>query len=155
VSTNTRTGKWGTGAIEEISKQLQVELPGLRGYSSTKLKYMRIFYEKWVDVFEPNRQLLTIEVTSLTNRHLASDDFNKNMFDAFLRTGFTHHREILAKCKSINERWYYILRCANEFWSVEKLIEHIKADNFSHEGALPNNFELTIPNEKQAARAVR
>ena len=171
VSTNTRTGKWGTGAIEEISRQLQVELPGLRGYSSTKLKYMRIFYEKWVDVFEPNRQLLTAEITSLPNRHLASDDlqrmeyainrhlpsddFNKNMLDAFLCTGFTHHREILAKCKSIDERWYYILRCANEFWSVEKLIEHIKADDFSHEGALPNNFELTIPNEKQAARAVR
>ena len=28
VSVNTRTGKWGTGAIEIISRQLQAELPG-------------------------------------------------------------------------------------------------------------------------------
>lgn len=32
VSANTRTGKWGTGAIEEISSQLQAKLPGLRGF---------------------------------------------------------------------------------------------------------------------------
>ncbi|MBR6060214.1 MAG: hypothetical protein IKP58_18765 [Victivallales bacterium] len=43
VSFNSRKGKWGTGAIEAISKRLQVELPGLRGFSARSIKYMRTF----------------------------------------------------------------------------------------------------------------
>ncbi len=47
ISENTREGKWGTNAIETISRQLSIELPGLKGYSATNLRYMRIFYEAW------------------------------------------------------------------------------------------------------------
>jgi hypothetical protein len=42
VSENTRSGKWGVGAIEAISKQLQSELSGLRGFSPTNMKNMRV-----------------------------------------------------------------------------------------------------------------
>lgn len=54
ISIRTRKNIWGTNAIEIISEQLQKQLPGLRGYSTTNMKYMRIFYETWCDVI--NRQ---------------------------------------------------------------------------------------------------
>jgi len=117
VSENTRSGKWGTGAIESISAQLQQELPGLRGYSATSMKYMRIFYERRAQVLEPNRQLATDdlpETMALTIRHLPSDELNDVQKNAFVRVGFTHHREILSKCVDVDERWYYIQRCATE-----------------------------------------
>ncbi len=47
VSENTRSGAWGSDAIDAISKQLLKELPGLRGFSETNIKYMRLFYENW------------------------------------------------------------------------------------------------------------
>ena len=47
VSENSRTGFWGKGAIEQISSLLQKELPGLRGFSATSIRNMRIFYEEW------------------------------------------------------------------------------------------------------------
>jgi len=47
VSEHTRKGFWGTGALEYISEQLQRELPGLRGFSATNIRMMRIFYEEW------------------------------------------------------------------------------------------------------------
>lgn len=47
VSTNTRKGVWGTGALEAISSRLRQLLPGLRGYSPESLKLMRKFYEGW------------------------------------------------------------------------------------------------------------
>jgi hypothetical protein len=47
MSENSRNGKWGTGAIEAISEQLSRELPGLRGFSPTNMKNMRIFFEEW------------------------------------------------------------------------------------------------------------
>ena len=47
ISENTREGKWGTGAVDSISRQLRAELPGLKGYSERNLLLMRQFYESW------------------------------------------------------------------------------------------------------------
>ena len=44
VSANTRKKNWGKGALTAISEQLRKELPGLKGFSATNLKNMRIFY---------------------------------------------------------------------------------------------------------------
>lgn len=158
VSENTRTDQWGTRAIEQISKQLQVELPGLRGFSPTNIKYMRLFYEKWQPSFEPNRQLpsddLSPHMGNLAIRQLSTDELASKDMDAFLRVGFSHHTEILSKCDSLNERWYYIHNCAVGFWTVESLKYHIRAKDFEKYGTAPNNFELTIPDEKQVSRAV-
>jgi predicted nuclease of restriction endonuclease-like (RecB) superfamily len=74
---------------------------------------------------------------------------------AFCRVGFSHHREILRKCKTSEERWYYILRCADEFWSFRALKNHLNADDYTVYGSLPNNFAPTIPDEKTALTAVR
>jgi predicted nuclease of restriction endonuclease-like (RecB) superfamily len=173
VSENSRNGKWGTGAIEAISDQLQSEMPGLRGFSPTNMKNMRIFYDEWNQTLETNRQLPTVDLQtpganrqsataeldfdpiSLTIHHLPSDELEPDDKAAFLRIGFTHHREIIAKCKSPDERWYYIRKCASEFWSVEALKSHLKAGDYKRFGALPNNFSLTLPDTESAARAVR
>ena len=54
ISENTREGKWGTGAVESISRQLSAELPGLKGYSAANLKFMRLFFEAWSDMLNPS-----------------------------------------------------------------------------------------------------
>ncbi len=55
LSKNTRNLEYGAGAIKAISDRLYKELPGLRGYSETSLKKMRLFYEAWsiLDVDSP------------------------------------------------------------------------------------------------------
>ena len=52
ISDNTREGKWGTNAIETISRQLSAELPGLKGFSDRNLKLMRQFYESWCTILD-------------------------------------------------------------------------------------------------------
>ena len=47
VSSNSRKGTWGTGAIEDISNQLRRELPGLKGFSAQNIRNMRQFAEFW------------------------------------------------------------------------------------------------------------
>ena len=47
ISAHSRSGTWGTGAINRISEQMKKELPGLRGFSSSNMKKMRMFYEYW------------------------------------------------------------------------------------------------------------
>ena len=131
VSINTRNKNWGKGAIEIISDKLQQELPGLKGFSATNIKSMRLFYETWelffinrpplADEIEirqlataefENRPLSTDELQSNENRQPVAVEFNNEQKNMFLRVGFTHHREIIAKTKSFVERMFYIERCA-------------------------------------------
>ena len=159
ISANTRSGKWGTGAIEAISAQLQGELPGLHGFSPSNMKNMRIFFENWSSELEPNDQLPSADFDKNNQlaliRQLPTAELNETKMAAFFRVGFTHHREILRKCKTVDERWYYILRCADEFWSVVNLKNRLQADDFASFGSLPNNFKLTIPGGQNAAIAAR
>ena len=43
------------------------------------------------------------------------------------------------------------MRCADEFWTVANLKNHLRANDFIAFGSLPNNFKLTIPNEHAIA----
>ena len=65
VSANSRNGTWGTGAIAAISERLSLELPGLRGFSPTNIKNMRIFFEQWAD--GANRQLPTDDLGGIVS----------------------------------------------------------------------------------------
>jgi len=91
ISKNSREGKWGTNAIEVISAQLQKELPGLRGFSVSNIKNMRIFYETWQHVVPdfPNRQLSTgdleldVENGAFVNRQLSTGDLLQFIYSSF------------------------------------------------------------------------
>lgn len=74
--------------------------------------------------------------------------------DAFLHIGFTHHRVILGKIKNFEERLFYIKRCADEHFTVEALKRSLDADDYHHQGKLPNNFVRTLPAGQQALRAI-
>ena len=162
ISKKTRNAKWGSGAIDALSNRLQVELPGLRGFSAANMKYMRIFFDEWAKWFEirhlpsdGNRQTASEENALMPNRHLASDELTEEQVAAFLSVGFTHHREILNKCATYDERWYYILSCAHGPWTVEQLQQHLRADDYHHIGSLPNNFTKTLSPMALATKAVR
>ena len=51
VSKKTRAAKWGSGAIDALSDRLRIELPGLRGFSASSTKFMRLWYEAWSEWF--------------------------------------------------------------------------------------------------------
>ena len=168
ISKKTRSAKWGTGAIDALSKRLQVELPGLRGFAASNIKRMRELFEAWADVLQirplpmgeieavpsSKEELSETVVPFIEIRPLSTDEFDKSDIDAFLRIGFTHHSLIVEKTKSIDERLYYIKACAHGQWTVETLRAHLRADDYHHIGALPNNFEKTLSPMALATRAV-
>ena len=165
VSKKTRAAKWGTGAINALSERLQVELPGLRGFSPQHIRFMRQFYDEWNQVLGLDnaddseiRHLPSDENARDEIRYLTSSELNavtREELRAFLSIGFTHHRAIFGKCKSLDERWYYIVACAQESWTVIELDRHIRADDYHHVGALPNNFAKTLSPMALATKAVR
>lgn len=81
-------------------------------------------------------------------------DLDKDDIAAFFSIGFTHHREIIRFCKDFDERLYYVRECAKGMWSVEQLLQHLRADDYHHIGALPNNFEKTLSPVIEGVRRV-
>ena len=160
ISKNSRTGTWGTNAIETISAQLQKELPGLRGFAVSNIKNMRQFYEAWKGLI-PNRQPTTGDLEVLFDndiqiRQLLAGDLETNpVLQLFVSVGFTHHMTILHKTESEDERLFYIERCATEFWSVEKLKYNLKSDLYAREGKIANNFAVTISDADFRGKALR
>lgn len=168
VSANTRQGVWGTGALEAISTRLRQLLPGLRGYSSESLKLMRKFYEGWKSLDagktadNDTKRNSVIAITELENSSTAQLPIRELQFinsadfpiDDFFNVPFTHHTQILAKVKSLDERLYYIHRCAEEHMSVETLKKAMTNDDYHHQSDIPNNFTATISKGDLARKAV-
>ena len=183
LSQHTRKGVWGTGALKAISKQLQREMPGLRGFSATQLKEMRLFYEGWMMLDNssvatdklaefPNSSVATDKLAEFLNSSVATDelqtideevqlnsliainDIQDFPVEDFFRVPFTHHSRILGKVKTLQERYYYIHRTAEEHLSVDALKRAIADDAYHHQDTLPNNFSKTISDAAVARKAV-
>ena len=170
ISLNSRQGFWGKGAIETISEQLRRELPGLRGYSPSNMKNIRLFYEKWsvldskspIAIGESSEQNSTIAIGELQSedyqidiyRSLSVDNVVDFPIEVFFSVPFTHHIRILEKTQTQEERYYYMHRCVMENLSVDGLVKIIKQDDFLHKSILPNNFVNTISDPATARKAV-
>lgn len=74
--------------------------------------------------------------------------------ELFFGLGFTHHYIILSKTKTIDERTFYIIEAASNFWTTRILEKHLIDDLFQQKGKLPNNFKHTL-SEKINNKAVR
>ncbi len=133
ISCNTRKGAWGTGSLDAISHILRKELPGLRGYSATQLKEMRLFYEAWM-MLDPNSSVMTdgsvkdrlietdaVKSSAMTDK-LQVEDNQIDIYHAiqipnlaefpiedFFKVPFTHHTQIRAvKTSLMNYATYYL-----------------------------------------------
>ena len=157
ISENSRNGFWGTSAIDTICEKLQLELPGLRGFSAGNVKKMRIFFEQWCEYIE-NRASATHDLELSIDRDIefaALATFeNEKLPSGFMGIGFTHHYEILKKTQSLEERLFYIERCAAEFWSVEGLRYNLKSRLFTKQGKMPNNFNKVITDKDLQRKAL-
>ena len=165
ISYNTRKGYWGKEAVDVISKQLSIEMPGLKGFSPRNLRNMRIFYEKW-KCLDTNSSVATDELQKSVNLAVATaklgskiDAANNNLLDipiaAFFSIGFTHHIAILSGSSTMEERSFYIHLCHEEKLSVSELQKRIAEDAFHNQGKMPNNFNAAIPDNKQAFKAIQ
>lgn len=151
--------QWGSGALDAIGERLQRDLPGLRGFSGRNLRFMRTFYSEWCDRLDglPNLELASAELTiddAAETWNLQVPESGAFLLNEFLSIGFTHHRWILSLAKTLDERLFYIHKCASEHLSVDALKHSIKADDFYHQGKAPNNYLATLPKSQQALRAI-
>ena len=151
----------------------------MRGFSARNIKNMRTFYEGWRLLEQNNSAVTTAEFTRINkDESITSSNVNSAVVTAeipaeseihqlqlanlpnfplkeFLSISFTHHITILAKAKTYEERIFYMKYADDYKVTVEDLEKVIKQDLYHHQDKMPNNFLATIPDYKQAYRAIR
>lgn len=160
VSEHSRKGYWGTGAIGRISKQLQAELPGLKGFSEENIKLMRRFYEVWKDIevksVVETTDLQTTDYKKETIRQLQLTNDTDFPITAFLNISFTHHVTIFRYAKDYNERKFYIQLAYQNRLIADDLEQKIRVEHtYENRNTLPNNFFKTIPDKQLSLRTLK
>ena len=122
---------WGKSIVEQLSKDLQTEFPGQRGWSSFNLWRMRKFY--------------------LNYRHL------EKLAPMVQEIGWTHNIIIMEKCKDDLEREFYIRMTRKYGWTKDVLINQIEGNSYALYLTNQTNFEQTLPEKyrNQAILAVK
>jgi predicted nuclease of restriction endonuclease-like (RecB) superfamily len=122
---------WGKAVVQNLAADLQAEFPGISGFSAQNLWYMRQFYLEYHA--EERLQPLVGEIS------------------------WAKHLVVMARCKDLLEREFYIRMTRKFGWSKNVLIHQI--ENQSYEKTLlgQTNFEKVVTPElrAQAKLAVR
>ena len=149
--------KWGSNILQQLSADLREAFPKQTGFSYTNIKYMRQWYSFYYEQFT-NRQQPVGEIESINRQQPVGEMENQNrqqpademvMPDKFAFVPWGHHIELISKCHSLQEAFFYINQVINGNWSRGRLEDEIKGDLFARQGGAITNFDNTLPAQQQ------
>lgn len=159
VSAKVTDGIWGEGTVNELANYIAVKMPGLSGFNRRGLYRMKQFYEAYsVEQFvSPMATLLQAyfknsiesqkvsalptqlkankqkkEKVSAVPTQIHDNDFLHQQFVTTLLTqiSWANHLEILSATKSPEEKFFYLLHCIKERWSMRELRRQLSTGYF-------------------------
>jgi predicted nuclease of restriction endonuclease-like (RecB) superfamily len=149
--------------IEQLAKDLKEEFPGIKGFSTRNLFYIRRFYQFFADfsvqqaaALNPENETKVQQAVRLLKKGgnsvqqpvALNEDLSK-IQELLAQIPWGHHILILTKVKEPEAAIFYLNQTVEHNWSRAVLTLHIEQNLFSRQGKAINNFSLTLP-EKQA-----
>ena len=122
---------WGSAVVEELAKELQLEFPGMQGFSSRNVWKMRNLYLSYKE--------------------------NAKLPQLVAEIGWSHNLVILEKCKDNLEREYYIKMTKRFGWSKNVLVHNIEKKSYEMFLTNQTSFdkELSEKYKHQAKLAIK
>ena len=118
------TNGWGKSIVKVLSKELQKEFPGAKGYSAANLWRMRNFY--------------------LTYRN------SKKLAPLVREISWSNNIVIMEKCKDDLQKEFYIQMAKRYGWTKRILTNFIEAQTYEKYLLNQTNFDLTLPEKRRA-----
>lgn len=115
-----RQSAWGEGFLLQMSRDLQAEFPGMKGFSKRNLELMRQWYQFW-------------SVESTIARQLVS------------QIPWGHNLIIISKIKNAEEALFYTQKTIQNNWSRAVLTHQIESALYQREGRAVTNFQAALP----------
>ena len=122
---------WGKSVVENLSRDIQKEIPGIQGFGVRNMWDMARFYAEYQsnEILQP----LVAEIS------------------------WSKHIVILTKCKETRQRQFYILATKKYGWTKDVLINKIEAKTYENYLLGQSNFDITLPDsiKNQAILALK
>lgn len=154
---------WGKSAVEQLSKDIQKNFPGINGYSPSNIWRMRQFYCEYSK--PSNLAQLVRDLKTLLPELPLPHNFKKQSLSVLAQPvrDLKEQKEILLrilcsipwgqnvliieKIKNFRERLYYLIASAAFGWSRNALLNQIKAKAYQRiiEESKANNFTTVLP----------
>ena len=122
--------QWGDKLIAQLSADLQVAFPDIRGLSASNLKYCLRFFQFYTAAKGVAAQ--------------GQDDapFGQQPVD---QIPWGHNILIFTKCQSVAEARFYLSQTLDLGWSRDVLALQLKSNLFARAGKAVTNFARTLP----------
>jgi predicted nuclease of restriction endonuclease-like (RecB) superfamily len=118
-----KTAKWGDGLVDQLSKDLTTEFPGMKGFSRRNIMYI----QQWYLFYSQSGLIVQQAVAQLSG------------------IPWGHNITIISKCKNVDEALFYVQATAKNNWSRSVLTHQIEGKLFEREGKAITNFQSTLP----------
>lgn len=110
---------WGKSVVENLSRDIQKEFPGIKGFGVSNMWDMARFYSEY-----RSNEILQPLVGEIS---------------------WSKHIVILTKCKETQQRQFYILSTKKYGWTKDVLINKIEAKTYENYLLGQSNFDMTLP----------
>lgn len=152
ISNKLKTNQWGSKVVSQFVEHMKVNAPDIKGFSRRNIYNMVMFYDEYsstnfvstVQTFlpGPSVQLLTAQITSDNSRPesvtaeivqlpTAQLSTDSSMPEILKLTSFTNHVVILNKCKTSEQRLFYILYANRERLKAKEVERCISNDTYT------------------------
>ncbi len=101
ISQRLAASEWGKKTIQQLADFIQTQEPGIKGFERRNLYRMRQFYETY-----PGEEIVSSLLTQLS---------------------WTHHSILISRCKTQEERYFYLNLAATERYSTRELDRQINS----------------------------
>jgi len=150
--------KWGSGFIEQLSKDLMEEFPEISGFSLRNLRFIKqwyLFYSQ--SDMSKVKQVVSLLPESLipviTEQPVQELQFIENQGDTIVKqlvsqlasVPWGHHIKIIQKTKDIGQALFYISQTIENNWSRTVLEYQIETNLYGRQGKAVTNFKQTLP----------
>ena len=136
--------QWGSGFIDQLSKDLKEEFSNMGGFSSKNLRYCKAFYEYysnssiWQQVVAKLKDTENQDVTKIPQ---VGGQLETQLFNI----PWGHHIMIIQKIKNQQEGLFYVQQTIENNWSRAVLEYQIETKLYQRQGKAITNFKNTLP----------
>jgi predicted nuclease of restriction endonuclease-like (RecB) superfamily len=146
-----KSASWGSGFINQFSKDLKDYFPDIAGFSPKNLRYCRAFYNFYIRPEIWQQAVAKLEKKeSQTNWQQVVAKTDSFIPDNIIppiagQIPWGHNIHIFTKAESFEEALFYIHETIENGWSRDALALQIKSDLFTRQGKAITNFKHTLP----------
>ena len=135
---------WGKKTVERLARDLQVEFPGVKGFSPTSIWRMRAFFLAYAG----SQRVQSQAVTELDDKVLSqpvTEPLCCPVPAPFSDIPWGHNQVLLFKLKDAESRRWYATKTIEHGWSRAVLTVQIESGLYQREGKAVTNFATTLP----------